>query len=72
VRVSNTRVAVVGALPDVSFVLNLLRARYLYLLILNVVVELLLALQLRLVLWVGGRVILLAGVIATNKVGVLL
>jgi hypothetical protein len=70
--VSDTRVAVVGALPDVSFVLNLLRARNLDLLILNVVVELLLALQLRLVLWVGGRVVLLAGVIATNKVGVLL
>ena len=69
---SDTRVAVVGALPDVSFVLNLLRARNLDLLILNVVVELLLALQLRLVLWVGGRVVLLAGVIATYKVGVLL
>lgn len=69
---SDTRVAVVGALPDVSFVLNLLRARNLDLLILNVVVELLLTLQLRLVLWVGGRVVLLAGVIATNKVGVLL
>lgn len=69
---SDTRVAVVGALPDVSFVLNLLRARNFYLLILNVVVELLLALQLRLVLWVGGRVILFAGVIATNKVGILL
>ena len=69
---SDTRVAVVGALPDVSFVLNLWRARNLDLLILNVVVELLLALQLRLVLWVGGRVVLLAGVIATNKVGVLL
>lgn len=69
---SDTRVAVVGALPDVSFVLNLLRARNLDLLILNVVVELLLTLQLRLVLWVGGRVVLLAGVIATYKVGVLL
>lgn len=58
--VADTGVAVVGALPDVSFVLYLLRTSDLYFLILNVVVELLLALQLRLVLWVGSRVILLA------------
>lgn len=57
---ADTGVAVVGALPDVSFILYLLRAYDLDFLILNVVVELLLALQLRLVLWVGSRVILLA------------
>ena len=64
--------AVVRALADVALVLGLLRAPDFDFLVLNVVIELLLALQLRLVLRVSRRVVLLAGVIAAHEIRVLL
>jgi hypothetical protein len=51
--------AVMRALSDISLVLDLLSARNFYFFVLNVVIELLLALQLRLMWRIGSRVVLL-------------
>ena len=51
--------AVMRALSDVSLVLDLLSARNFDFFVLNVVIELLLALQLRLMWCIGSRVVLL-------------
>jgi hypothetical protein len=51
--------AVMRALSDVSLVLDLLSARNFDFFVLNVVIELLLALQLRLMWRIGSRVVLL-------------
>lgn len=51
--------AVMRALSDISLVLDLLSARNFYFFVLNVVIELLLALQLRLMWCIGSRVVLL-------------
>jgi hypothetical protein len=51
--------AVMRALSDISLVLDLLSARNFDFFVLNVVIELLLALQLRLMWRIGSRVVLL-------------
>jgi hypothetical protein len=51
--------AVMRALSDISLVLDLLSARNFDFFVLNVVIELLLALQLRLMWCIGSRVVLL-------------